>query len=99
MVGVFMLIIKKKFVNKKFFLKNNILWSYVIIGLLLGLGLYFTIGTRFFLSAAIFMFAFSSIIGSYYYGEANIEFISKGKTALFVYRVLAYRNGYFRSAC
>ena len=42
-----------------------------------------------FLSAAIFMFAFSSIIGSYYYGEANIEFISKGKTALFVYRVLA----------
>ncbi|WP_227397188.1 alanine/glycine:cation symporter family protein [Jeotgalibacillus aurantiacus] len=41
-----------------------------------------------FIAAAIFMFAFSSIIGSYYYGETNIEFIKKSKTALNIYRVL-----------
>ncbi len=35
------------------------------------------------------MFAFSSIIGSYYYGEANIEFVHKSKLALLIYRVLA----------
>ncbi|MCL6587166.1 MAG: alanine:cation symporter family protein [Anoxybacillus sp.] len=48
-----------------------------------------------FLSFAIFMFAFSSIIGSYYYGEANIGFISKSKTALFIYRLLALGLVYF----
>ena len=48
-----------------------------------------------FLSIAIFMFAFSSIIGSYYYGEANIGFISKSKTALFIYRLLALGLVYF----
>ncbi|MEI5908299.1 alanine/glycine:cation symporter family protein [Bacillus spongiae] len=42
-----------------------------------------------FLAVAIFTFAFSSIIGSYYYGEANLPFISESKGALFVYRVLA----------
>jgi alanine or glycine:cation symporter, AGCS family len=42
-----------------------------------------------FLALAILMFAFSSIIGSYYYGEANIEFIHSSKTALFIYRVIA----------
>ncbi len=35
------------------------------------------------------MFAFSSIIASYYYGEVNIEFVHKSKLALLVYRVLA----------
>lgn len=42
-----------------------------------------------FVAVAIFMFAFSSIIGSYYYGEANIEFVNKSKTALLIYRLLA----------
>jgi AGCS family alanine or glycine:cation symporter len=42
-----------------------------------------------FVAIAIFMFAFSSIIGSYYYGEANIEFVNKSKVALFIYRLLA----------
>jgi len=42
-----------------------------------------------FLAIAIFMFAFSSIIGSYYYGEVNIEFVNKSKAALFIYRLLA----------
>ncbi|WLR42582.1 alanine/glycine:cation symporter family protein [Bacillus carboniphilus] len=40
-----------------------------------------------FIAAAIFLFAFSSIIGSYYYGETNIEFIKESKTALFIFRV------------
>lgn len=42
-----------------------------------------------FLGIAIFTFAFSSIIGSYYYGETNISFISKSPVTLFVYRLLA----------
>ena len=39
-----------------------------------------------FIAIAIMFFAFSSIIGNYYYGETNIEFIRSSKTALFVYR-------------
>ncbi|TMU83754.1 alanine:cation symporter family protein [Bacillus sp. BHET2] len=42
-----------------------------------------------FLAIAIFTFAFSSIIGSYYYGEANLPFINKSKTGLLVYRCIA----------
>ncbi|MFD1739570.1 alanine/glycine:cation symporter family protein [Bacillus salitolerans] len=42
-----------------------------------------------FVAVAIFMFAFSSIIGSYYYGEANIEFVNKSKAGLLVYRIIA----------
>ena len=34
-----------------------------------------------------FFFAFSSIIGNYYYGETNLEFINTSKTLLIVYRV------------
>lgn len=41
-----------------------------------------------FLSLCVFLFAFSSIIGNYYYGESNIEFIGGGKGALQVYRAL-----------
>jgi alanine or glycine:cation symporter, AGCS family len=40
-----------------------------------------------FLSIAIFLFAFSSIVGNYYYGETNIEFIKKSKMAIFIYRM------------
>ncbi|MCA0987165.1 alanine/glycine:cation symporter family protein [Guptibacillus algicola] len=40
-----------------------------------------------FISVAIFLFAFSSIIGSYYYGETNIEFIKESKTAILGYRI------------
>lgn len=40
-----------------------------------------------FLAIAIFLFAFSSIIGNYYYGETNIEFIKKNPTAILVYRI------------
>lgn len=40
-----------------------------------------------FVSIAIFLFAFSSIVGNYYYGETNIEFIRDNKVILNVYRV------------
>ena len=41
-----------------------------------------------FVAVAILLFAFSSIIGNYYYGEANIRFISRKPVYLWVYRVL-----------
>ncbi|MER2261630.1 MAG: alanine/glycine:cation symporter family protein [Psychrobacillus sp.] len=41
-----------------------------------------------FLAIAIFMFAFSSVIGNYYYGETNIGFIKESKTMLLIFRVL-----------
>ncbi|MFS0782117.1 alanine/glycine:cation symporter family protein [Bacillus sp. 1P06AnD] len=41
-----------------------------------------------FIAVAIFLFGFSSIIGNYYYGETNIEFIRDNKIALNIYRVL-----------
>ena len=41
-----------------------------------------------FLSVAITLFAFSSVIGNYYYGQSNIEFLSYNKTVLFIFRCL-----------
>lgn len=43
---------------------------------------------RYVIAIAILLLAFSSIIGNYYYGEANIRFITKSRLALNVYRVL-----------
>ncbi|MGD6848032.1 sodium:alanine symporter family protein [Rossellomorea aquimaris] len=40
-----------------------------------------------FVAVAIFLFAFSSIIGNYYYGETNIEFIKYSPVTLFIYRM------------
>ena len=40
-----------------------------------------------FVAVAIFLFAFSSIIGNYYYGEANIRFITPNPTVMTVYRL------------
>ncbi|MFX0549986.1 alanine/glycine:cation symporter family protein [Hathewaya histolytica] len=40
-----------------------------------------------FIAVCIFMFAYSSILGNYYYGESNIEFISKNKLMLTIYRI------------
>jgi len=40
------------------------------------------------LSIIIFLLAFSSILGNYYYGESNIEFISPTRRFLQTYRVL-----------
>ena len=43
---------------------------------------------RIFVAVAIFFFAFSSIFGNYYYGEANIRFITKSRAALNTYRLI-----------
>jgi len=40
------------------------------------------------LAAIVFLLAFSSIIGNYYYGEASIEFISTRRRVLHAYRAL-----------
>ena len=40
-----------------------------------------------FIAAAILLFAFSSIIGNYYYGEANIRFITPNNTVMTIYRI------------
>lgn len=40
------------------------------------------------LTVIIFMLAFSSILGNYYYGESNIEFITRNRAVLTGYRVL-----------
>ncbi|MEC2076680.1 alanine/glycine:cation symporter family protein [Metabacillus fastidiosus] len=39
-----------------------------------------------FVAVAIFLFAFSSIIGNYYYGETNIEFLSGNRLWINLYR-------------
>lgn len=41
-----------------------------------------------FIAICVLLFAFSSIIGNYYYGESNIEFLSKKKIYLNIYRIL-----------
>lgn len=41
----------------------------------------------YFIAICILLFAFSSIVGNYYYGEANIEFLTNKKIYLTLYRV------------
>ncbi|WP_284140191.1 alanine/glycine:cation symporter family protein [Virgibacillus sp. LDC-1] len=40
-----------------------------------------------FIAVAIFLFAYSSILGNYYYGENNIGYIKDTKIGLFIYRI------------
>ncbi|WP_174615000.1 alanine/glycine:cation symporter family protein [Virgibacillus ihumii] len=40
-----------------------------------------------FIAVAIFFFAYSSILGNYYYGENNIGYIKNSKVGLFIYRI------------
>lgn len=47
-----------------------------------------SIGTVY-VAIAILFFAYSSILGNYYYGEANIRYITKKRWVVQVYRVLA----------
>ena len=42
-----------------------------------------------FVAIAILLFAFSSIIGNYYYGEANIRFLTNSKMTITVYRIFS----------
>lgn len=44
-----------------------------------GLGSYF-------LSASVLLFAFTSIIGNYYYGQANVEFLTRSQTVMVLFR-------------
>ncbi|MEC1260271.1 alanine/glycine:cation symporter family protein [Bacillus swezeyi] len=40
-----------------------------------------------FLAIMVFLFSFSTLIGNYYYGETNIEFLHTNKAWLMVYRI------------
>ena len=42
----------------------------------------------FFVAFIVLLFSFSSIIGNYYYGESNIEYMTSSKLALNIFRVL-----------
>lgn len=42
-----------------------------------------------FIAVAIFLFAYSSIIGNYYYGEANVRFMTSNRSVMTVYRLLS----------
>ena len=41
-----------------------------------------------FIAVCIFLFAFSSIVGNYYYGQSNMDFINLSKTGLNIFRAL-----------
>ncbi|ULG73075.1 alanine/glycine:cation symporter family protein [Macrococcus brunensis] len=41
-----------------------------------------------FLTVAVFLFAYSSVIGNYYYGQSNIEYLTTNKTVMFIFRLL-----------
>ncbi|MDV6378863.1 alanine/glycine:cation symporter family protein [Sporosarcina sp. GW1-11] len=49
----------------------------------------------YFIAIAIMFFAFSSIIGNYYYGETNIEFINANKGWKLVYQLLVLGMVFF----
>jgi len=43
---------------------------------------------RYFITAAIFLFAYSTIIANYFYGETNIRFVTSKKWAIQVFRII-----------
>ncbi|MBP5404170.1 MAG: alanine:cation symporter family protein [Elusimicrobiaceae bacterium] len=42
----------------------------------------------YFVSISVLLFAFTSIIGNYYYGQSNLEFWSRRRRVMFVFRLL-----------
>ena len=40
-----------------------------------------------FITIALFFFAFSTVISTYYYGEANLRFFTKNKVAMVIFRI------------
>ena len=46
-------------------------------------------GGTFFVAIAILFFAFSSIIGNYFYGEANLRYITGNKKIILLFRILS----------
>lgn len=41
---------------------------------------------NYFLSASVLLFAFTSIIGNYYYGQANVEFLTRSRMTMVFFR-------------
>ncbi|MGL4108522.1 alanine/glycine:cation symporter family protein [Clostridium sp. LP20] len=50
-----------------------------------------------FIAICILLFAFSSVVGNYYYGESNIEFLTTKKSYLNIYRILVALMVFFGS--
>ena len=50
-----------------------------------------------YIAVAILFFAYSSILGNYYYGEANIRFITKRQSVIHIYRILVGAMVFFGS--
>lgn len=50
-----------------------------------------------FIAICILLFAFSSIVGNYYYGESNIEFLTEKKSYLLIYRIFVVAMVFFGS--
>ena len=42
---------------------------------------------NYFLTASVLLFAFTSIIGNYYYGQANVQFLTTGKQTMRLFRL------------
>jgi AGCS family alanine or glycine:cation symporter len=47
------------------------------------------------MTVAIFAFAFSSLIGNYFYAESNFRFITKNNVVLFVFRLACLCSIYY----
>ena len=53
--------------------------------------------TNTFMSVLVLFFAFSSVIGNYFYAEVNMDFISRRPWAIWVYRLMVVGMVYFGS--
>lgn len=42
---------------------------------------------NYFISASVLLFAFTSIIGNYYYGQANVEFLTRSRLVMALFRI------------
>lgn len=49
----------------------------------------------FFLTVAVFLFAYSSVIGNYYYGQSNIEYLTTNKVVMFIFRLFVVLMVFF----
>lgn len=50
-----------------------------------------------YIAIAILFFAYSSILGNYYYGEANLRFITRNRNVINIYRILVGGMVFFGS--
>lgn len=53
--------------------------------------------TNTFMSVLVLFFAFSSVIGNYFYAEVNMDFISRRRPVLWIYRLMVVGMVYFGS--